>query len=49
MITLAVFIGGGYLLDRYLEFRFPIFTLALSFVALFGIFYKLFQELKKNS
>jgi Putative F0F1-ATPase subunit Ca2+/Mg2+ transporter len=49
MITIGLFFAAGFYIDGFFNLGFPIFTLALSFLALGGIFYKLFQELKKNS
>ena len=48
LITITVFIGLGYFVDSKLSLNFPAFTIGFALVAFLGIFYKLFQEVKKN-
>ena len=45
MLVIGLATYGGYRLDQYLSFRFPVFTLSFCMLALVGMVYKLYRIL----
>lgn len=45
---MAAFTFGGYYLDRYLEFRAPVFTVLLSLIGIAAAFYLTLKDLLKK-
>ena len=48
LLTIAACGWLGYLLDEYLENKYPIFMLLLGFLGFFGIMYKIYRSINRN-
>lgn len=48
VVTIGVAAWAGHKADQYLEFRFPVFLLTLTFVAFGGIMYKLYRSVTRD-
>ncbi len=49
VLTLGLAIWGGWSLDKYLNIKFPVFTLSFMLLVLFGIFYRLIKSLNSDN
>jgi hypothetical protein len=47
--AIAIFGYIGYLLDRWLELKFPAFMLLLGFLAFAGMMYQLYRSINKDN
>jgi hypothetical protein len=48
VVTIGVAAWAGYKADQYLELKFPVFLLTLSFAAFGGIMYKLYRSITRD-
>jgi hypothetical protein len=48
VVTIGVAAWVGYKADQYLELKFPVFLLTLSFAAFGGIMYKLYRSITRD-
>lgn len=48
LITMGIAGWLGYLFDRYLEFKFPLFMLLLGFSAFGGTLYSIYRNINKK-
>lgn len=49
LAAIGVFGWLGYLLDRRLEFKFPIFMLSFGFLAFGGMMYQIYRSVNKDN
>ena len=49
LVVIGVFGWLGYLLDNYLEIRFPAFMLLFSFVGFGGMMVQIYKSIKKDN
>jgi F0F1-type ATP synthase assembly protein I len=45
IITMLVFVAAGYFIDKWLNWSFPVFTLVLTLVGVFGSLYTALRKL----
>lgn len=48
VITLGLAAWAGLTVDKYLEFKFPVFLLLFVFIAFGGLMYRLYQSITKD-
>jgi len=49
VVTIGLAVYMGWRMDKYLKFKFPVFTIALMLISTAGIFYKLIKSIRQDN